>query len=50
LEHSALSYLTADWKAIGTEIHDRAHGEQPPKIAVRKDESEPLLPSDELQR
>jgi len=44
----ALSYLTADWEAIGREIHDRAHGEQSPKIAVRKDESKPLLPSDEL--
>ncbi len=39
----ALSYLTADWEAIGKKIHDREHGEQSPKISIKSDEKEPLL-------
>lgn len=43
----ALSYLTADWEAIGKEIHTRTHGEESPKIPTRSDEKEPLLSSDD---
>jgi MATE family multidrug resistance protein len=43
----AHSYLTADWEAIGREIHDHAHGEQSQKIPVTTDESERLLSSND---
>jgi len=43
----ALSYLTADWEAIGKEIHTRTHGEESPKTPTRGDEKEPLLSSDD---
>jgi len=42
----ALSYLTADWDAIGKDIHNRAHGEQSDKVPITDDETKRLLPSD----
>lgn len=41
----ALSYLIADWEAIGRDIHDQTHGDKSAKVSLTSDESEHILSS-----